>query len=197
MKITIDDRVLETDATTLGGALMAAQSVCEGRMVVQAVADGSAVSAADLLNPPETSPYCEELHFQTADPSALVHETLYSAVDIIRGITPRQKEVSDLFLDGEVDKGKDQLMQLLSGWLDVNKTVQLCTSSGHVSREVVDGLEPSFEDSVRKLSSDLNELRNALEGGDFTAVSDLLAYEVKDQAEGGGGILTTPAESLR
>ena len=197
MKITIDDRVLETDATTLGGALMAAQSVCEGRMVVQAIADGESVPASDLLNPPDTSPYCAELHFQTADPSALVHETLYSAVDIIRGISPRQKEVSDLFLDGEVDKGKDQLMQLLSGWLDVNKTVQLCTSSGHVPREAVEGLEPSFEDSVRKLSADLNDLRNALEGGDFTAVSDLLAYEMNDQAERWSGILTTLADSLR
>ena len=56
MKITIDDRVLETDATTLGGALMAAQSVCEGRMVVQAIADGESVPASDLLNPPDTSP---------------------------------------------------------------------------------------------------------------------------------------------
>ena len=118
-------------------------------------------------------------------------------MDIIRGISPRQKEVSDLFLDGEVDKGKDQLMQLLSGWLDVNKTVQLCTSSGHVPREAVEGLEPSFEDSVRKLSADLNDLRNALEGGDFTAVSDLLAYEMNDQAERWSGILTTLADSLR
>lgn len=197
MKITIDDRVLETDAVTLGDALVAVQGASAGRMIVAAEADGETVPMEHLLNPPESSPYAESIVFRTVEPSALVHETLFSAVDIIRGIKPRQKEVADMLLAGEVEPAKEQLMTLLSGWLDVNKTVQLCTSSGHVSREAIEALDPPLDEAVVRLAGDLQELRDALGSNDFTAVSDLLAYEMMDQAERWSGLLTSLADSLR
>jgi len=197
MKIILDDRALESEALTLGDALLDAQNASDGRMVVQALADGEPIPAADLLNPPTTSPYAGELKFQTADPVYLVHETLYSAVDIVRNIKPRQKEVADMLLAGEIESAKDQLMDLLSGWLDVNKTVQLCTGSGRISAEAIEALEPSLADSVRQLASDLQELRDALASADYTAVSDLLAYEMVGQADRWGEILTSLADSLR
>jgi len=197
MKITIDNQELDASAQTLGEALVAAQKASEGRMVIRAEADGNEVPMQDLVNPPDTSPYASEINFHTVEPSHLVHETLYSAVDIIRGIKPKQKEVSDLLLAGNVEPAKEQLMTLLSGWLDVNKTVQICTSSGHINKDAVASLDPSLDEMVLKLATDLNELRDALTSSDFTAVSDLLAYEMMDQADQWSGLLTSLADSVR
>lgn len=196
MKITLDDRPLESDVTTLGEALLAAQNACEERLVVQAEADGAPVPADDLMNPPATSPYAEEINFTTADPSDLVQQTLTSASTIIDGLRPRQKQVADLFMEGDIEPAKEQLMSLLSGWLDVNKTVQLCTSTGRLGVDSLERLDPSLEESVKRLAADLQELRGALETGDYTAVADLLAYEMDEQADRWDGIVTTLADSV-
>jgi len=197
MKITIDDRELEVTAETLGEALVAVLEASDGRMVIRAEADGNPVPMEDLVEPPETSPYASAIVFHTVDPTHLIHETLFSAVDIIREIKPKQKDVADLLLAGDIEAAKEQLMAILAGWLDVNKTVQVCTSSGHINKEAVAGLDPSLDEMVVKLASDLGELRGALTSSDFTAVSDLLGYEMMDQADAWTGLLTSLADSVR
>jgi hypothetical protein len=195
MDIFLDDRPIESTATTLPGAIAAATEAAEGRLLIEVSADGHSVPQEHFAEPPATDPYAHEVRFISADPLSLVRVTLQEAADDLDKAVSDHEAVARMLQVGETAEALPKLSQILAVWIRIDNALAACRSVPGVS--LTDPtLTKQFDDAAAELTPKLAEIRDAVTSQDYTAAADVLAYDLPGHAESWAELLRRMSDNI-
>jgi len=194
MQVFVDDMPVEVSEPTLAAALAAGveQTRPDGRVIVEVWADGSLVSDEDLNRPPERAPFADEVRLVSAEPKALVKTVLFEVRDRLEEAQTTQRRAARMLQTGDVASAMDELSTVLAAWENVRRAVQDGCALLDVPIEPQEGGASTGtpgEDAgvtaglIDDLSTNLEEVKRALAEEDWSALADVLAYDMDEQAE--------------
>ncbi len=187
MRVLLDDHPL-AEAPTFASALRLAMDHASrlGRILVELSLDGQRVHDALLSNPPERS-LGDELRAQSADPKALVVQTLHQAAQVLADLAPQQAEAGRLIQRGKTEEAVPKLEAIITSWQHAQQAVQQGVALLDLPVESIVTSDPAgrrqtFAETVASLSSRLSELARTFQARDWSAVADVLIYDLGDDA---------------
>lgn len=185
MRILLDGEPL-ADCSTLRQALRAASDAASprGRLVVDVVADGRRVPDDELAAAQDHPEPFAELRLHSADPASLVHAALRDASETLRVLETRQRSAREHTDAARLDQALESLNSVVSSWALVKDVFERCVAvlaldPGELRPEP--GSSRSAADLVRELGAHAMSLRDAVGNEDWSAVSDLLGYQLDEQ----------------
>lgn len=182
MQVYLDGQLIDDAGTTLGRAIDSARARAAGRMIVQATADGTPVPACDLDEPPSRSPYAAAVEFASADPRALLNQTLNDAADLLAEVRDRQAAASALLQSGKVEEAVLAVGTVLECWSTVRDALTLVVRAAPA--ECYDGVErEELSAAVESLARGLGEIKRSMSMEDWASLSDLLGWDMPECAE--------------
>lgn len=201
MKVYLDGRPLAVSApVTMGAALRAATAEAgrRGRVVVEVEVDGSPAAESLLEDPPEEA-VGAEVKMVSVEPRSLVRVTLMDAAEALEAARERQGRCAELIQIGKLDEALAPLSEAIQTWQTVRDAVE--KSAQMLGMELRDlgtqAEERGLEELTALLADRLNEVRRSLSGEDWSALADVLAYDMGEQADRWKAALNAAAEGLR
>ena len=194
MQVYLDGTPLPVEGDTLAVAIDAALAKAGDRMVVEALADGQPVPLEHFDSPPETSPYATELRFRSADREAITRVALHEAADTLDQVRAIQADAADQVRAGNVDQALRTLAGALEGWAQVRSAIELMSQSDLPLAKSREGGGESLDTQLQGLAAALTELRRTIADADWSALGDVLAYDLQDRAAKSGELLRRVAE---
>lgn len=187
MRVYLDNRDLGVTARTLGEALKAGVTEAEAaaRVIIEMKADGVPVGDEELERAGEPS-QIGELHLVSADARTLVRVTLHDAADALNEARARQNAAAELVQAGDTQKALDELQQALQLWQLVRGTLDksaqlLALKPDQTEVPGPDGKTIRLADEADALTRSLGVVKSALEQQDWSALSDVLAYDMEQR----------------
>ncbi|MCB9846899.1 MAG: hypothetical protein H6814_00655 [Phycisphaeraceae bacterium] len=187
MQILLDGRPIEASGNTLADALEAGRAATSSlrRVIIEVLADGVPAPEAHLSNPPVDDPYAETIEMRSASPVDLVRTTLHESADALDEAKRQQVLASDLILEAKTGEAMEKLGEAIALWSAIQRAVtDSCAlfTSPELSGSLRVG--PSVDDDlIDELTLNLNQVRDALQRRDWSELSDLLAFELEEQAQ--------------
>jgi len=184
MQVYLDDRPLAVEGETLADALRdgRAAAIRRGRVIVEVEADGEQTPGEHLSRPPTRRPYAKVLHLRTAEPGSLVRVTLLEAADVLPLVRSLQTGASEQVQAGRLSEAMTKLSEALRLWGDVRRVVQDGCALLGVPATSGWGEGALTEEMAGELVARLADLKKAVASQDWASLSDLLAYDLEEQA---------------
>jgi hypothetical protein len=179
MRVLLDDNPCSLEATSLEAAISAAAALAGeyGRLIVEVVVDGKTWSEADLEAASEHRAAVEELRLTTAEPRALVVQTLEDASGALLTADELQREAAELIDADNMDKAMERLGHAFQIWGDVQQSVLMSAQVLAIDpRGATVGGRP-LEQAIEQLIEQLREMGRVLKSRDPVGISDALLYE--------------------
>lgn len=185
MRMYMDDEALEASESTLSAGLKAAVEAAraQGRVIIEVEADGEPLADEDLEAPSEDPAFCDELRFRSAEPRSLVRVTLLEAADALEQSRQACAKAADMLQTGQTAEALRHLGESLGTWESARRVVQEGCALLEIDIEGAEGLGPKAQAMIEALSSSLEEIKRALASEDWADLSDLLAFELDEQAQ--------------
>jgi hypothetical protein len=194
MEALLDDRQLTLSRHSLAAALAAARSEAEaaGRVVVEVSVDGLIVPEAALASPSDADLGPRVVRFTTADPRQLVAGTLRELPALLDEAREQQAEAAKCLNTSDTAGGMKAMQTALTNWETVRsvvanglallgiepKDIQLNVANREGERRSID-----VEQRISALADKLTKLREAMRSQDWVGVSDVLGYDLGDEAD--------------
>lgn len=181
MQAFLDDHPLSTDRPTLAAALRAASHEAKrhGRIVVEVFVDGQQ-AADDLLERPPDEPMSGEVRLVSVDPRSLVRETLQDCVQALETANQEQLRCAEFIQSGRTEDALSPLSHAVETWQAVRDALErgsaLLLGSASLDASLLGNL-------LEALAVRLEEIRSALAREDWSALADVLAYDMPEQVE--------------
>ncbi len=202
MQVLLDDQPVPIDRPTLAAALRAAQDAARvrGRIIVEAYADGTQVSDELLSSPSDEPVNIRQLAMRSAEPRALVSFTLTDAADALVHVADDHDKVGRDIQAGRTQQALGKLGESIATWQAVcdilNKGATLLKLD--LDSVTLDDGDPTplsgrFSAMLERLAS----IRTALESQDFSALSDILLYDMAPLARQWSVTMKTIAAMVR
>lgn len=186
MRVYLDNEPISVERPTLRSAFGAAieSASGRGRVIIEVLADGNPVAGELLADPPDEPIDGEELRFTSVEPWSMVHEIMHEAAEALDVACEHQRRASERILDGELDDAREHVELAISIWQQVVLALQRSGELLELDVERLEVGEPaqSIGERVRGLAGLLQELSRGAEGGDWSGLSDLLAFDLQEQA---------------
>jgi len=193
MHVLIDDQRVTVGEATLSAAFDAARAHATGRkrVVVGAWIDGEAVDDDRLESPGDEPLNGAEVRFVTANPFALVRETMLEVAENLHAARHEQGAAAQMIQLGRMDEALGHLGTALQTWDMVRQVVMhgaallgLPLETVKVSLDVEgEPAEVVVAACVDRLSINLQELKRAMVDKDWTGLADLLGHEMQHEAD--------------
>jgi hypothetical protein len=207
MRVHLDGQPL-TDCRTLEEALAAATDAARarGRMVVDVIADGRRLGEHDLARATNLPEPFAELALGSAEPASLLRAALDDGSQTLRRIEAQQRTTRDQVDSGRLDEALDGLNRIAESWGQVKDVLERCAAVMGVDPASLAVSPPgrtdgtpvrSAADLVRGLGDSAGALRDAVAREDWSAVSDLLGFDLDTQCKSWQGVLATLADAVR
>lgn len=184
MKLYLDDQPVATQEPTLASAIRAGTDAAQGqgRIIVRVTLDGDDLSHEDLAEPDELERPDAEIRLTSAEPRFLVAETFQQAAELLDDIKAAQDESARLLQSGELNEALAPLSQALGSWADVGDAFD---RSASLLQTPADQLAPDHDVDkiVSALARNLDEIKRCLGQQDWSALADVLAYELDSRVE--------------
>jgi len=203
MRVLLDDRPLNAGTASIADALAAARADAEGRgrVIVEAVLDGEPLTDDQIAAPQAGSTRDSELRFVSADPAELVSSTLVGVAQSLDDAKADQAATAEHLTLGRMTEAIERLTQALRTWDAARQAVlngtRLLGLSVETLRVRTDRGEVPLSDQVRSLTGRLAEVKRAVEAQDWSALADVMAYDLADQADRWREALLGLAEQIR
>ncbi len=200
MQTYLDKQVLAVDRPTLAAALRAGADAAEraGRVIIEASADGAALSNDQLDAPSDEDTGIGEVRLVSAEPRALVRVTLLEAADTLEQVGPDHAAVAKMIHEGRLEDAMSELASLLDVWRAVQESVDKGSALIGLTLENVRlGDVGHVGQLVEQLAGRLEELKTALANQDWSTVADLIEFEMVEQAERWTALLRGLSEHLK
>lgn len=201
MRAFLDNTEIPQEHPSQRAAFAAAIAAAEGRgrIVIEAVRDGSAVRPDDLAELPDGPGEAQEIRFISADPGQLVSVTLGEVADAMGELVAAQTALAEQIQAGEMDELGDRLTEIVEIWQAVRQSVDHATHllGPHVQQTRVDvgGRAMSVADAAPALAAALGEVQRTVREQDWSGLADVLLEDLSDQATLWrgliGGLVTT------
>jgi len=202
MQVLLDGRVLSIERPSLAEGLRAAIADAQslGRIVVEVVADGVRMTDDAITSATDAPSAISELRVSSADPVALVRVSVLDAADALEVARAEQAAAAELIQAGRVEDALQHLQVALSTWQAVRDVLQrgaavLALNLSEIKPRLDDG-ETSFTAASADLTKHLNEVKRALADLDWSALSDVVGYDLDAQVGVWKQLLSSFAASL-
>jgi hypothetical protein len=186
MRAFLDDQSLTTDRPTLAAALRAAaqQAQRQGRVVVEVTIDGQP-AGDELLDHPPDEPTAAEVRLVSIDPRQLVRETLGDCVEALSAANDDQLGAAELIQTARMDEALEPLGCAMGTWQAVRDALERSLALLRSEAVQVDPRMDAaqIEALVSGLAVRLEEIRAALSREDWSALADVLAYDMPGEVE--------------
>lgn len=195
MQVYLDGKPLAIVGQTLSHAIKAALKSAGDRMIIEAMADGQVVPPEHLESPPGQAPYAGEVRFRSADRASLARVASHDAADTLEQVRSIQRAAADHVRSGQVDVALRALGGALEGWSQVRSAIELMSGSGMLVMPGEAGSsEKALEAQLQELAVSLSELKRSIAQSDWSALGDVLAFDLEDRAVRTGEWLRTVAQ---
>ncbi|MDX2116528.1 MAG: hypothetical protein SFZ24_13035 [Planctomycetota bacterium] len=183
MQVYLDGKLLSGAGQSLSAALESALDAAGAdRLLIEAVADGVPVPAEHLDEPPASEPYAGRLEFTSADASGLARATLSDAAGALVDLKPLHELAADRVREGRIPEAMALISDVLIRWGEVRSAIELTSrTAGAAGYDEAGSRELS--EVIRDLASRLTEIKRALGAQDWSSLSDVLAYDMDEQAD--------------
>jgi hypothetical protein len=202
MHVLLDGQPLDIKRPSLAEALRAgiAAAGAQGRIIIEVKADGQSLPEESLEFPSDDVAEFAELRLTTADPRQLVRVTLLDAVEALESARAEQMTASELLATGKIEESLGHLQTALATWQAVRDVV---SRSAAVLRLRLDNVQlqgveehESLSVASGELNAALTSVKTALTHEDWSALSDVLAYDLEAQARLWKRLLTAFADHV-
>jgi len=203
MQVLLDGKPVAVARPTIAEALRAAvaQAHSQGRIIIEATADGVTLSDEQLANPSDTPGTIVELKLASADPRSLVRVTLLDAVDALDGVQKDQGRASELVQSGQLGPALESLQAILLTWQAVRDVIDRSAAVLSLDLDHVDlrGIDPAagFGPATTALLTHLGAVKSALSGQDWSALSDAIGYDLDGDVRVWQALLRALAEHVQ
>lgn len=186
MEILLDDRPYQAtvgEEQTVGEL---ARQVCdagqraEQRFVVELRCDGQQVSDAgldDVLVKPVGN--YSRIELQTQSVLAMVRQTLSGTIDMLEEADDLRQRIADRLDEGQNDQAMDGMQRFFSLWKSVQDSMLLCAEAMGTNLDTIRVNDQGLMDILTSFKEQLNEIKSAMESGDYVMVADVLRYEIE------------------
>src|SRR5262245_25229892 len=202
MQVLLDGTPVVVARPTLADAIAtcAADAQSRGRIIVEVKADGVVLAGDKLGNPSREPSTIKELCLLSAEPKALVRHTLLEAVGALERARADQATAAEQIQGGQTDQALGTLQTAMLTWQTVRDVVE--QSAGVLGLDldtlVVPGVEDgvTFKTATQELLKHLREMRTALDQQDWSALSDIVGYDLDAQVGVWKGLLVALAQHV-
>ena len=190
---------LSGEQATLSAAFDAARAIAGERLLVEIRVDGReldqdeldrAMLPAALSSPPgsadQTALVPRRIDIMTADADELRRAVLVDAADALESICPLHNETAELIFQGRTDEALLALGQLLGTWSSVRGALEAGAAVPEGNAADDESSRRELNSAVNGLADRLSEIKRALAtpgGADWSALADVLQYDMNSQAE--------------
>ena len=182
MRVLLDETPCEIDATYVGEAIAAAAELAEGRgrIIVDVQVDGQSWGDAQLSDLARDRTEADDVQLTTADPRALVSQTLGDASEVLAGADQLQREAAELIEANAIPEAMEKLREALGTWDSVVLAITMGGQMLNLDLEAVevDGVPTHLV--IAGLKDRLRMVRSALQSHDPIGLSDTLLYELPE-----------------
>jgi hypothetical protein len=194
MRITLDEHPCDVHADSVEQAIAAAAALAEtnGRMIVEVIVDGKALTQ---LAGEELANTAREIHLTSADPVELVCQTFTDAGEALRDADRLQQSAAELIQSDRIPAAMEKLGEAFAIWSSVQQAVTMGAEViGFDLEAELPGLQTtSLNDAVEQLNTQLRVIEQALKTNDPVGLSDTLLYDLPQTVVVWRGLM----ESLR
>lgn len=202
MQVYLDDKPLKPEATFADGIRAAVDEAAKSeRVVIEAYLDGSAVSDAILESPPEED-LGRELRLTSVNPRSLVGATLADAAGALEAAEADQRRCAELIQAGSVEEALAPLSSVIQTWQAVREAVEKSAAITRVSLEdmVAPGGASGTDrvvNAITSLTSRLEEIKRCLGNQDWSALADVIGYDMSEESQRWRRLLGEMSERFR
>lgn len=185
MQVFLDDKPCDIRADCIGDAIAALAAIAEddGRMIVDVQVDGDAWGEAQLNDRASVNATADEVRLRSAEPRALVAQTLADAADALHDANTLQTDAAELIQSDDQKQGMSKLQDAISIWLGVEQAVTKGTELVGLDLDSCRVGERPAQAYVDRLNTQLTIVRNQLEAGDHLGLADTLLYDLPEIVE--------------
>jgi hypothetical protein len=204
MRLYLDGDPIQVETPGLATALRegAARAEQRGRIVVEATLDGRALSDEQLEHPSDDPGAGDEVRLLSAEPKSLVRITLLDAADALEDAKVRQAQCARQLQTGDMEGAMQTLSDAITVWQAVRDVV---SRSADLLQLPLDGMtfpgpdadSPPVGQLVASLTANLEELKRSVNAEDWSALADVLAYDLDEQADRWRGLMHNLAEHVK
>ncbi|HYE62785.1 MAG TPA: hypothetical protein VD997_12385 [Phycisphaerales bacterium] len=203
MQVLLDGQPLSIERPSLASALQSAVADAQsrGRIVVEVKGDGVVLSNDDLTTPSEAEGGYARLDMVSADPRVLVRQTVLDAVEALESVRSEQARAMEQVQTGAVGEALNTLQGAFITWQAARDVVARGAALLTVDLEslrvtgVADGV--TFATATRDLLAHLAQLKNSLEQQDWSALADIVGYDLDADAQTWHALLVGFAEHVK
>ncbi|MCE7973679.1 MAG: hypothetical protein DYG92_05030 [Leptolyngbya sp. PLA1] len=185
MEVLLDGKRLDVPRPTLAAALKVAVEEAQraGRIIVEVRGDGARLTDDMLAAPSDDVLGTRTLAFTSEDPRLLVARSMQDAEDLLGGTREKQQSIAERVQAGDLGPALSDLSECFKAWQVLHDVVsQGCAVLGWDIEKVAIAEGASLGAAVADLRGHLRNLRDALEAEDWSAVSDIVGYDLETQA---------------
>ncbi|MEM1422390.1 MAG: hypothetical protein AAGH64_00145 [Planctomycetota bacterium] len=194
MDVYLDGERLSGAGTTLDATLTAArEAVGDGRLIVEAYADGRAIPERDLAEPPASDPYASEIKLISADTARLVQGPLIQASEGVSSLDGRHASVAERIQSGEVAPALGELSEVLETWTTAKTVLEL---AAQLYGPRVGGDAHTVDPAIEKLTAALATVKASLETQDWAELADALEFDLDPLCDTWSDILRDAAANV-
>jgi hypothetical protein len=192
MRVLLDDAPLSIDRPTLACALETGIGHAQqaGRVVIEIKLNGVALTDDQLAAPSDEESPGAEVTMTTAEPVALVRETLIDGRDALAEAIALQKASAEMLHAGQTKDALKAVGETLGLWQAVQQVVQQTTKVVGATPQTLTLEPPAAGEApvplatrVEELAATLIEIRDAMREGDTARLADALEYDLVEKAE--------------
>lgn len=202
MLVLLDEQALSVERASLAAALSAAQSLARarGRIIVEVRADGRPIADELLASPSDELVDIKRIELKSAEPRALVAFTLTDAAEALEQVALDHEDVGRAIQSGQTQEALGRLSESIATWQAV---CDILAKSAALLKLDLDALRPSdgvpgtISERFAALHERLGAMKSALETQDFSALSDILLYDLAPKAREWSGLLREIASLVR
>lgn len=189
MRVVVDGvNVSVTGGLAKALGVAKAHAEARGRILVEALGDGEALSSEELEHPERSTRAYGELTLRSAEPRLLVAETLANAVEALSQAKADQQALVEALQTANHDDAMRLLQGVLGTWQAVRDVVDHASALLGLDlarlrlREDDEG--PTFARRADGLATALGGLREALEAQDVSRLADVVGYDLDAEVDG-------------
>jgi hypothetical protein len=186
VRVLLDNRDIGVDRPDFPGAIEAGVAACQalGRVVVEVKADGKALNDNDLRALASAGASVSVVELISAEPRTLVAGTLAQAVQALDRVREQQQLAAGKVHSGKPEEAVEGLQTILGTWQAVQQAVDQGGTLLGVKLGEIGFLENpgGLSAAAKLLFKDLTALRTGLEGNDWSAVGDVLGFDLEAHA---------------
>ena len=198
MEVYLDNDVLKTEATTLGGVIDAGllQLGEQGRLIVEIRLDGKTLKASQVEQHMPQPIQAQEVQLITADKFTLAEQTMLEIREALTGAGSLQQQAAELLQSDQPADAMVPLKHALAIWQQTQQSVQQATSLMKIDLDKLTVNDVTAMDRIQTLTQPLRDAVDQLNNQDWVALGDTLGYEMPGAINGWTELIDTIVEEM-